>query len=97
MSKWWSKIIVLHYRENKLMISRHFRFRYRTGRDFEKILDTMSHDNELVYLKSIRDYVRRELSRLEPTDFKEIAIYNKLYDVVNTCVENFNNERRYEE
>lgn len=97
MSKYYTKIIVLHYREKKLLMSRHFRFRYCTGRDFEKILDTMSHDNELVYLNSIRDYVTRELRRLEPTDFKEIAIYNKLYDVVNTCVENFNNERRYEE
>lgn len=97
MSKYYTKIIVLHYREKKLIMSRYFRFRYRTGRDFEKILDTMSHDNELVYLNSIRDYVTRELRRLEPTDFKEIAIYNNLYDIVNRCVENFNNERKFEE
>lgn len=97
MSKWWSKIIVLHYKDDKLMSSNPFRFRYKTGRNFEKILESMSHDNELVYLKHIRDYVMREMRQLYPTDFKEIAIYNKLYDVVNTCVENFNNERRYKE
>lgn len=97
MSKWWSKIIVLHYRENKLMISRHFRFRYRTGREFEKILDTMSHDNELVYLNDIKNYMLKEMRQLEPTDFNEIALCNRLYKVVNSCIENFNNERRYEE
>ena len=97
MSKWWSKIIVLHYKDNKLMSSNPFRFRYKTGRNFEKILESMSHDNELVYLNDIKYYVLKEMRRLEPTDFKEIAIYNKLYNVVNTCVEKFNSERKYTE
>ena len=97
MGKYWSKIIVLHYKDDKLISSNPFRFRYKTGRNFERILESMSHDNELVYLKHIRDYVIKEMRKLEPFDYNEIAIYNQLYDIVDECINNFNSERRYEE
>lgn len=97
MSKWWSKIIVLHYKDNKLMSSNPFRFRYKTGRNFEKILESMSHDNELVYLKDIRYYILIQMKRLQPTDFDEIAIYNNLYKIVDECVNKFESERKYKQ
>lgn len=97
MSKWWSKIIVLHYKDDKLMSSNPFRFRYKTGRNFEKILESMSHDNELVYLKDIRYYILIQMRRLQPTDFVEINIYNNLYKIVDECVNKFESERKYKQ
>lgn len=93
MSKWWSKIIVLHYKDDKLMSSNPFRFRYKTGRNFEKILESMSHDNELVYLKDIRDIIKIEMRKLEPVEFEDIYLHDTLrdlYNIVDGCVEKFN-------
>ena len=100
MSKWWSKIIVLHYRDNKLISSNPFRFRYKTGRNFEKILESMSHDNEVVYLKDIKDFIKIEMGKLEPVEFDDLMLYDTLrdlYDIVNGCIEKFNSERKYKE